>query len=168
MTEEELRTILVNCSLSLFLARLDEEYIKILQRISQDSAEYVIRLHDEAKLAKILTKVYNYFILVDSKYEAPELALLCVEHLYYRCYNTISEQVDRAAKFYNTFGEAAMLLPASIGSDATSGNIEPTDLNDATKTHPAATSDVDWQVSACSLLYLIESIVLKMNGAIEQ
>ena len=61
-----------------------------------------------------------------------------------------------------------MLLPASIGSDETSGNIELTDLNDATKTHPATASDVDWQVSACSLLYLIESIVLKMNGAIEQ
>jgi len=84
MTAEELLIIPVVGSLSLFLSRLDEEYIKSLQRISSHSIEYVVRLRDEAPLVSLLTKVQSYQIRVESEDEAAELALLTVEHLYYR------------------------------------------------------------------------------------
>ena len=92
MTEEELRTIPVVGSLSLFLNRLDDEYIKSLQRTSSHSPDYIIRLRDETKLVKLLTVVYNYFVRVGSKGEASEMALRRVEHLYY-CHDTIAEKL---------------------------------------------------------------------------
>lgn len=84
MTAEELLTIPVVGSLSLFLSYLDEEYIKSLQRISYHSIDYVVRLRDETPLIELLTKVQSYLIRVDAQPEAAELALLTVEHLYYR------------------------------------------------------------------------------------
>lgn len=93
MTEEERRTIPVVGSLSLFMNRLDEEYIKSLQRISSHSVDYIVRLRDEAQLVKLLTKVYNYFIRVGSKGEAAEMALRRIEHLYY-CHDTIVDKVN--------------------------------------------------------------------------
>ncbi len=93
MTEEELRTIPVVGSLSLFLNRLDDEYIKSLQRTSSHSPDYIIRLRDETKLVKLLTVVYNYFVRVGSKGEASEMALRRVEHLYY-CHDTIAEKLN--------------------------------------------------------------------------
>jgi len=88
MTEEELRTIPVVGSLSLFMNRLDEEYVKSLQRISSHSVDYIVRLRDEAQLNSLLGKVYSYFVRIDSKPEAAEMALRRVEHLYY-CHDTI-------------------------------------------------------------------------------
>jgi translation initiation factor 3 subunit C len=97
MTEEELRNIPVVGSLSLFLNRLDDEYIKSLQRISSHSADYIIRLRDEAKLVKLLSGVYKYFLRIDSKGEAAEMALRRVEHLYY-CHDTIAHQMNGGEK----------------------------------------------------------------------
>lgn len=94
MTPEELRTIPVVGSLSLFLSRLDEEYIKSLQRTSSHSLEYVIRLRDEIPLVTLLEKVRSYLIRVESHTEAAELALLTVEHLYYR-HDSIAETVHK-------------------------------------------------------------------------
>ncbi len=92
MTEEELRTIPVVGSLSLFLNRLDQEYIKSLQRTSPYSGEYIERLRDEAGLVNLLGKIYQYFTRVDSKAEASEMALRRVEHIYY-CHDTIAHKV---------------------------------------------------------------------------
>ena len=103
MTEEELHTIPVVGSLPLFLTRLDEEYIKSLQGTSPHSAEYVTRLRDEAQMVDLLTKLYNYCIRVESKAEASELALLRVEHLYYR-HDSIAKLLDTTAT------ESAVLL----------------------------------------------------------
>jgi len=92
MTPEELLTIPVVGSLSLFLTRLDEEYIKSLQRTSSHSIDYVIRLRDEVPLVGLLSKVQSYLIRVDSQSEAAELALLSCEHLYYR-HDSIAQAV---------------------------------------------------------------------------
>lgn len=84
MTEEELRNIPVVGSLSLFMSRLDQEYIKSLQRTSPYSGDYIIRLRDEDQLIVLLQTVYQYFVRVDSKPEASEMCLRIVEHLYCR------------------------------------------------------------------------------------
>lgn len=93
MSEEELRIIPCAGSLSLFLNRLDDEYIKSLQRTSSHSADYIVRLRDESQLVNLLSRVYNYFIRVDSKEEAAEMALRRVEHLYY-CHDIIAEKLN--------------------------------------------------------------------------
>jgi len=130
MSDEDLLQIPVNGSLSLLVTRLDEEYMKSLQQISPYSAEYVIRLRDEAKLVELLKNAHEYFVRVASKSEAAEISLLRVEHLYYR-HNTISEQVDRAATFYETYGEATLLHPSCIAGNEINGL-------DFTKSHPGA------------------------------
>ena len=103
MTEEELRKIPVVGSVPLFLTRLDEEYIKSLQGISPHTPEYVTRLRDEAQMVDLLTKMFDYSIRVGSHGEAAELALLRVEHLYYR-HDSIAVQVDA-----NVTDSAAMI-----------------------------------------------------------
>jgi translation initiation factor 3 subunit C len=67
MSPEELRTIRVPGSLSLFLSRLDEEYNKLLQRISPHSIDYVMRLRDEVKLVELLTVFQRYYDRVGLK-----------------------------------------------------------------------------------------------------
>ena len=132
MTEEELKTIPVIGSLSLHLARLEEEYVKSLQRISPHSPEYVARLRDESALVELLTRIQAYYEQENASEEAAALAQLRLEHIYYR-HDAIAKAVDRAANFFRKYGEADMLHPACITSDE-SGK----DQTDFTKIHPAA------------------------------
>jgi hypothetical protein len=97
MSPEELRTVRVPGSLSLFLSRLDEEYTKSLQRISPHSIDYVMRLRDEVKLVELLTVFQRYFDRVGSWQDAAMLAELRVEHLYYR-HDSIVMQVAQATE----------------------------------------------------------------------
>ena len=117
MSPEELKTVRVAGSLSLFLSRLDEEYNKSLQRISPHSIDYVMRLRDESKLVELLSVFQRYYERVEEKSDAAMLAELRVEHLYYR-HDSIAVQVDRAAKFHNKYGETHMLHPASTASSS--------------------------------------------------
>ena len=95
MSPQELRTVRVPGSPSLFLSRLDEEYNKSLQRISPHSVDYVMRLRDEVKLVELLTVFENYYKRVESEGDAAMLAELKVEHLYYR-HDSIVMQVRDA------------------------------------------------------------------------
>jgi translation initiation factor 3 subunit C len=97
MSPEELLTIRVPGSLSLFLSRLDEEYNKSLQRISPHSIDYVMRLRDEVKLVELLTVFQRYYNRVASRADAAMLAELRVEHLYYR-HDSILMQVAQATE----------------------------------------------------------------------
>jgi len=132
MTEEELKVIPVMGSLSLHLARLEEEYVKSLQRISPHTPEYVARLRDESVMVELLTKIQAYYEQENSPEEAAALAQLRLEHIYYR-HDSIAKYVDRAATFFRKYGEADMLHPSCITSDE-SGK----DQSDFTKTHPGA------------------------------
>jgi len=105
MSEEELLQIPVNGSASLFLNRLDEEYLKSLQRLSPHTIDYVVRLRDETKLVDLFKKMKAYFERVGSTSEAAELAQLHIEHIYYR-HDSIAEKVDRAAKMYESIGDS--------------------------------------------------------------
>merc|ERR1719232_260020 len=81
MSPEELKTVRVPGSLSLFLSRLDEEYTKSLQRISPHSIDFVMRLRDEVKLVELLTVFQGYYERVGQMEDAAMLAELKVEHL---------------------------------------------------------------------------------------
>lgn len=108
MSPEELRTVRVPGTLSLFLTQLDEEYNKSLQRISPHSIDYVMRLRDEVKLVELLATYQKYFSSerVSSLEEAATLAELRVEHLYYR-HDSIVMQVAKAAEAAEEAKEAA-------------------------------------------------------------
>lgn len=97
MSAEELKTVRVPGSLSLFLSRLDEEYNKSLQRISPHSIDYVMRLRDEVKLVELLNLFQRYYERVESPSDAAMLAELRVEHLYYR-HDSIVMQVAQATE----------------------------------------------------------------------
>jgi len=120
-------------SLSLHMTRLEEEYVKSLQQISHHSEEYVMRLRDESKLVSLLERFQNYFQRVDSVTEAAAMAALRIEHLYYR-HDSIAKHVDKAAEFYEKFGEASMLHPSCLGDEAGK------DQTDFSKFHPGSAS----------------------------
>lgn len=130
MSPEEKKTIKVVGSLSLHLSRLEEEYTKSLQKISHHSSEYVVRLRDESKLVDLLTRFQSYFESQNALSEAAALAQLRIEHIYYR-HDVIARQVDKAAIFYETWGEIDMLHPGSIMTSETS-------IKDGSKVHPAS------------------------------
>jgi translation initiation factor 3 subunit C len=104
MSKEQLLFIPVVGSLTLFMSRLDEEYNKSLQRTNPHTVEYVVRLRDEPKLVDLLRKGQKYQERIGAKEDAAQLALLRLEHLYYR-HDSIAEKVDRASKSYNIMGE---------------------------------------------------------------
>lgn len=112
MSEEELKTIRVPGSLSLFLSRLDEEYNKSLQRISPHSIDYVVRLQDETKLRELLGIYQRYYQRVDTPSDAAMLAELRVEHMYYRhdsIVKAFAESQDTSAADLDTAKEMAAL-----------------------------------------------------------
>ena len=134
MSEEEKKTIPVVGSLALHLARLEEEYTKSLQKISHHTQEYVTRLRDEATLVGLLAKTKSYFEREGMVNETAQIAQLYLEHIYYR-HDSVGRQVDKAAEFYNKYGESSMLHPACVTKHAAAG----VEIDTAT-THPAASS----------------------------
>lgn len=132
MTDDEKKTIPVVGSLSMHMSRLEEEYTKSLQKISHHTQEYVTRLRDESKLVSLLGKTQTYFEREGMINEAAQMAQLHIEHIYYR-HDSIGRQVDKAAEFYDKFGEVAILHPVCVTKHAATG----TAIDTAT-THPAA------------------------------
>jgi translation initiation factor 3 subunit C len=129
MTDEEKKKIPVVGSLSLHLARLEEEYTKSLQKTSHHSVDYIVRLRDESKLVELLARYQKHFSDSGDTESAAALAQLRIEHIYYR-HDSIAKQVDKAAAFYERFGEVSMLHPACITSDDGKGK------TDFAKYHP--------------------------------
>ncbi len=74
MSNDERKTIRVSGSLSSFVIRLEEEYVKSLQQTSPHSTEYVVRLRDEGKLVELLKRARSYYTRVADYEEAAMLA----------------------------------------------------------------------------------------------
>lgn len=132
MTEDEKKIIPVVGSYSLHMSRLEEEYTKSLQKISHTTQEYVTRLRDESKLVSLLSKAQKYFVREGLINEAAQMSQLHIEHIYYR-HDSIGRQVDKAAEFYEKFGEVGMLHPVCVTKHPATG----TDI-DTSISHPAA------------------------------
>lgn len=140
LTDEEKKVIYVVGSLSLHLSRLEEEYTKSLQKISQHSPEYIVRLRDESKLVELLSRGQAYFQSQGSDVEAAILAQLRVEHIYYR-HDSIANQVDKAARFYKQHGEVTMLHPGCIFAEKMTGQVDFSQVHPAAITGPPTVDD---------------------------
>ena len=113
-----------------FLARLEDEYVKSLQRINPHTHEYVSRLRDEAPLTDLAAGVQAYYVRVGDDKAAATVALLRVEHMYYK-HESIASAVRDAqayrAKWGNRGDAHAASRHASVASE-----------RDSSKSHPGA------------------------------
>lgn len=104
----------------------------MFSRVPCISQDYVIRLSDEASLVELAEAVYSYYRRVGDDRSAAQVALLHVEHLYYK-HDTIAAAVQRAHVFTKTWGRHADLHPGC------SGRIEDPKANrDSARFHPAS------------------------------
>lgn len=89
----------------------------------------MIRLSDEALLLDLAEMVQQYFIRAEDYKAAANIALLRVEHIYYK-HDTMANAVAQAHLFTQTWGRYADLHPACVG--------KPSDVRSVNVTHPAA------------------------------
>lgn len=74
-----------------------------------------MRLSDEAALVELSELVRAYYLRVKDNKAAAVVALMHVEHLYYK-HDTIASAVQRAHEFNKTWGKYSDLHPASLGT----------------------------------------------------
>jgi len=115
-----------------FATRLDEEYTKALQKINPHTEEYIERLRMESQLVTLCGFVRRYYERSGELGVAAQVALLSIEHVYYK-HDSIAHAVAKAHAFGAKFGAYSELHPACLGS-ATSAKL------DSAKSHPAAAS----------------------------
>jgi translation initiation factor 3 subunit C len=104
----------------------------------------VVRLADEASLIELAELIRAYYVRVNSHRAAAQVALLEVEHMYYK-HDTIAAAVQRAHLFNKTWGNYDDLHPSSLGKVApsvASGKKEEFEgksgISKAATLHPAA------------------------------
>ena len=68
----------------MFVTMLGEEYMRALQKTDAHSANYVARIRDEQQLSLLSNKVFKYFERVGDTAKCGTLALLRLEHMYYK------------------------------------------------------------------------------------
>jgi len=98
LSADERNKIKVAGSMAVFMHRLEEEYVKSLQKTNPHTPEYVDRLKDEGVLLDVLSGVQHYFEKTSATSEVAELSLLRLEHMYYK-HDTIAVSVVKATKF---------------------------------------------------------------------
>jgi translation initiation factor 3 subunit C len=76
--------------------------------------DYVVRLSDEASLIELAEEIFRYYCRVGDDKAASMVALLRIEHLYYK-HDTVAVAVQRSHHFTKTWGRYADLHPASLG-----------------------------------------------------
>ena len=115
-----------------FVVRLEEEFTKSLQRIDPHTQEYITRLRDEPSLVKLASLACAYYRRVGDNRSASTVALLQIEHLYYK-HDSIANAVYKAQKFSELYGATGDIHPACQSDAATA-----TANCDIEKYHPAA------------------------------
>jgi translation initiation factor 3 subunit C len=118
-------------SMENYLMRLEDEYTKSLQRINPHTQDYVVRLSDEAFLLELAEGMQKYFERVNNTVAASEVALLRVEHQYYK-HNSMALQVKQAHNFTTKWGSYNDLHPACTG------RIDGSQEGDTSLVHPAS------------------------------
>jgi translation initiation factor 3 subunit C len=118
-------------SLENYLIRLEDEYTKSLQQINPHTQDYVVRLSDEALLLELAEGVQKYYTRVNDLSAASRVALLRVEHLYYK-HDSMASEVHRSYLFAQKWGSYTDLHPACTGK------IPDGVPKDVTKAHPGA------------------------------
>lgn len=116
-------------NLEVFVIKLEDEYIKSLQQTNPHTMEYVTRLSDEAHLIDLIESVRLYFLRANKVEAAAVMALMQVEHMYYKPNSTAL-----AIMRNKLYGRTADLHPACRGG------IIPLNKKDWTVVHPASVS----------------------------
>lgn len=117
-------------SLETFLVRLEDEYTKSLQQINPHTQDYVVRLSDEAMLVELAQAARVYYRRVGDERSCAAVALLIVEHLYYK-HDTVAVAVQKAHIFSKSWGKYSDLHPAC------KGKMEGITLGNTKNVHPA-------------------------------
>lgn len=138
-----------------FVARLEDEYVKSLQRINPHTQEYVHRLKDEAPLVELAGLAQDYYQRIDDKASAATLALLRIEHMYYK-HESIANSVRKAQAYRAKWGDRKDAHPASSSATASAER-------DASATHPGSwlgvpTVDVEPFDAAAAMKTLCEYV----------
>eukprot|EP00613_Pedinella_sp_CCMP2098_P076133 CAMPEP_0171939554 /NCGR_PEP_ID=MMETSP0993-20121228/36399_1 /TAXON_ID=483369 /ORGANISM="non described non described, Strain CCMP2098" /LENGTH=957 /DNA_ID=CAMNT_0012581419 /DNA_START=43 /DNA_END=2912 /DNA_ORIENTATION=- len=118
------------------VTRLDDEYTRALQKINPHTEEYIQRLRLESDLVALCRQVQNYYLRSGDKAVAAQVALISIEHVYYK-HESIAHAVAKAQAFSAKFGSYLDLHPACLGPDALPLSPE-TSKVDAENVHPAS------------------------------
>lgn len=110
-------------SIESFVSRLADEYTKAVQQINPHTSEYVARLADEAALVELQRRAFAYYQRINDKRAAASLALMIVEHIYYK-HETHAASVDQAHAFNKRWGNYVDLHPASKGRTQTAVDVK--------------------------------------------
>ena len=97
----------------------------------------MLRLSDEALLLELAEAVEKYYLRVGSLFSCAAVALLQVEHLYYK-HDTVATAVRRAHLFTKTWGKYAELHPASLGNMEVMEREKGAKKRDVSRFHPAS------------------------------
>ena len=122
-------------TLGSFVQRLEDEYTKALQQINPHTSEYVARLSDEGSLIQLAEAVFVYYRRVGDHTAAASVALLHVEHIYYK-HDTVAKAVCRAHAFNTKWGRFADIHPSCTSKMVAVSAQQ----RDVTNTHPATFS----------------------------
>jgi len=112
--EEEGGAVRVVGNLLSFLLRLEDEYVKSLQRISLHTRAYVLRLQDEHQLNDVARGVAQYYIRAGDTAGAATAALLRLEHVYYKHDTFVAGVRDHA--------KAVEARDAAVAANASGGD----------------------------------------------
>ena len=118
--------------LGAYVSRLEEQYTKALQKIDPHTYEYVHRLEDEALFLQLAVGTQAYYERQDDHEQASRMALLRMEHTYYK-HDRVANALNRAQALEQTFGDRAYFHPSCIGTTEKSAL-------DVTKCHPGSVS----------------------------
>jgi len=118
-------------TLSAYMRRINEEYVKSLQHINPHTQEYIARLKDEALIVALAAKVQAYYVRVGMPTEAASMCLMGLEHTYYK-HDSIALAVQRAQSFTALWGDRALLHPGCVACTKMEGKL------DAETCHPAS------------------------------
>ena len=112
-----------------YVTRLEDEYVKSLQHINPHTQEYVARLSDERPLEELAGSIQAYYDRSGSTETAATVALLRIEHMYYK-HDSIAEAVRDAQAFRAAWGSRDDVHAASRKATAGVSTVE--------KTHPGS------------------------------
>jgi len=112
-----------------YVTRLEDEYVKSLQHINPHTQEYVARLRDERPLEELAGSIQAYYDRSGSTETAATVALLRIEHMYYK-HDSIAEAVRDAQAFRAAWGSRDDVHAASRKATAGVSTVE--------KSHPGS------------------------------
>ena len=124
--------------------------------------EYIHRLSDEAMLIELAEAIQKYYIRVGENIAASEVALLQLEHTYYK-HDTVAGAVNKAHEFKKKYGKQSDVHPVCAGRSLSKEGMGP-NFPGTDKYHPAAFSgmphvtvpDIDFEKKVeelCQFIY---------------